>query len=141
MRLGPRNMVTRVVDAWDVAKTSRGKWAITHLGFAWNGLRAAWREECGFRNHVIGALAMVTTLVILRPEPIWWAVAFLCSALLMALELINSAIERLIDHVDRRLHPEIKLIKDMSAASVVVAAAGVFLMGLVMILDTLRWLA
>ena len=56
------------------------------------------------------------------------------SAILMALELVNSAIERMIDHVDGRIHPEIKLIKDMAA--VVVASVGVLLLGLAMICDT-----
>ena len=79
---------------------------------------------------------MATMLVVIQPDAIWWAVAFLSSAMLMALELVNTVIERLIDHVDGRLHPQIKLIKDMSAAAVVVASFGVFLLGLVMIIDT-----
>lgn len=107
------------------------------LSYAWSGIMTAWREEGGFRNHVLGALAMVTTLVILEPALVWWGVALLCSALLLALELVNSAIERVIDHVDGNLHPRIKAIKDMSAAAVVVASFGVFLLGIVMIADTL----
>ncbi len=107
------------------------------LSYAWSGIMTAWREEAGFRNHVLGALAMVTTLVILEPAMVWWGVALLCSALLLALELINSAIERVIDHIDGNLHPRIKAIKDMSAAAVVVASFGVFLLGIVMIADTL----
>ncbi len=43
---------------------------------------------------------------------------------------------RMINHVDGRIHPEIKVIKDMAAAAVVVASVGVFLLGLVMIFDT-----
>lgn len=107
------------------------------LTVAFHGLRVAWREEPGFRNHVLGALAMLTTLLVLNPSAVWWALALLCSALLLALELVNSAIERVIDHVDARIHPRIKAIKDMSAAAVIVASAGVFLLGIVMIVDTL----
>lgn len=107
------------------------------LGYALDGLKAAWREEPGFRNHVLGALAMVTTLLVLNPAAHWWALALLCSALLLALELVNSAIERVIDHIDGQRHPRIKAIKDMSAAAVIVASAGVFLLGIIMIVDTL----
>lgn len=110
---------------------------LTRLTVALHGLRAAWREEPGFRNHVLGALAMLTTLLVLNPTAMWWALALLCSALLLALELVNSAIERVIDHVDGRRHPRIKAIKDMSAAAVIVASAGVFLLGVIMIVDTL----
>ena len=119
-----------------LAERPEAPWSVMNLLFAWNGLQAAWREEGGFRNHVIGAFAMATTLIVIQPDAIWWAVAFLSSAILMALELVNSAIERMIDHVDGRIHPEIKVIKDMAAAAVVVASVGVFLLGLAMIFDT-----
>lgn len=116
--------------------TVEASWGIVNLLYAWSGLQAAWRGEAGFRNHVFGAFAMTTTLVVIQPEAIWWALAFLSSAMLMALELLNSAIERMIDHVDGRIHPEIKLIKDMAAAAVVVASIGVLLLGVAMIVDT-----
>lgn len=119
-----------------LAERPEAPWSVVNLLFAWNGMRAAWREEGGFRNHVFGAFAMATTLIVIQPDAIWWAVAFVSSALLIALELVNSVIERIIDHVDGRIHPEIKLIKDMSAAAVVVASVGVFLLGLAMIYDT-----
>ena len=119
-----------------LAERPEAPWSVVNLLFAWAGLQAAWREEGGFRNHVIGAIAMVTTMIVIQPDAIWWAVAFLSSAILVALELVNSAIERVIDYVDGRIHPEIKVIKDMSAAAVVVASVGVFLLGLAMIFDT-----
>ncbi|HIP76888.1 MAG TPA: hypothetical protein EYH07_00270 [Kiloniellaceae bacterium] len=56
---------------------------LTRLTVALHGLRAAWREEPGFRNHVLGALAMLTTLLVLNPSAMWWALALLCSALLL----------------------------------------------------------
>ena len=119
-----------------LAQRPEAPWSVVNLLFAWTGLQAAWRDEAGFRNHVFGAFAMATTLIVIQPDPIWWAVAFLSSAILVALELVNSAIERMIDHVDGRIHPEIKVIKDMAAAAVVVACVGVFLLGLAMIFDT-----
>ena len=124
-----------------VKDVGKGLPTLLRLGFALNGLRIAWNEERSFRNQAIGALAMLTTLVILQPSPIWWAIALLCSGLLMALELVNSAIEGLIDHVDPRIHPTIKKIKDLSAAAVIVGSAGVFVMGVIMIVDTLELVA
>ncbi len=121
------------------AEKNKAKWHIGNLGYAVNGVWAAWREERGFRNHVFGALAMVTTLVILQPDAVWWAAAIFSSALLLALELVNTAIERLIDHIDRRFHPAIRSIKDMSAAAVIVASIGVLVLGIVTVMDTLVW--
>lgn len=131
-----RDETTKRAFRLTVTQRRRTQWCAMNLQFAWSGLRAAWREEGGFRNHVIGALAMATTLIVIQPDLIWWAVALLSSAMLVALELVNSVIERVMDHVDDRLHPQIKLIKDMSAAAVLVASFGVLLLGGAMILDT-----
>ena len=98
-----------------------------------DGFRVASRDEVGFRYHLLGGLAMLATLLILRPEPIWWAIAIFGTFMLMALELFNSAIERLTDQVDRRIRPEIKVIKDMAAAAVILMGVGVMVMGLIMI--------
>lgn len=117
------------------------QWSTVNLKFAWHGLYAAWQEEGGFRNHVIGAVLMVAYLMILRPDAMWWAIGFLCSAILVVLELFNCVIERVIDHIDGRFHPQIKLIKDMSAGAVVVASFGVFLVGVTMLLDTFELLS
>ena len=139
IEMNTENRATQPMAEFIMNQRTEAQWSVANLLFAWSGLRAAWREEGGFRNHVIGALAMTTTLVVIQPDAIWWAVAFLSSAMLVALELVNSVIERMIDHVDRRLLPEIKLIKDMSAAAVVVASFGVLLLGVAMILDTFAW--
>ena len=116
------------------------EWSALNLKFAWHGLQAAWQEEGGFRNHVIGAFLMAAYLIVLQPAAIWWGLGFLSAAVLMALELFNCVIERVIDHVDDRVHPQIKLIKDMSAGAVVVASFGVLLLGVTMLIDTYRLL-
>lgn len=94
------------------------------VGFAVAGLRECWRTEASFRTHVgLGATAFVAMLVI-RPAPVWWALVGLVVTLVLALELINSAFERLIDHLHPELHPEIGFIKDMAAGGVLLISAG-----------------
>ncbi len=136
MKSRPKKTEAAAFDAVVPASAEKAPWSIKNLSHAWNGLLVAWRVEIGFRNHVLGGLAMLTLLIFLRPEPMWWAVALLCSAFLITLELINTTIERLVDFVDRRTHPEIRIIKDMSAAAVIVGSAGVLIVGIVMIVDT-----
>jgi diacylglycerol kinase (ATP) len=138
MQLEPEESSTKAVDASDTGPTAKLPRSVQSLSVAWQGLKAAWRLEKSFRNHVFGALAMLAVLVALRPEPIWWALALLCSTLLITLELINTSIERLIDHVDRSWHADIKLIKDISAGAVIVASAGVLVVGVIMIFEAFR---
>ena len=139
MKLRTQVEATNEVAEGSLRKKTKAHWKIGNLGFALNGVRVAWREERGFRNHVFGALAMITTLAVLQPDAIWWAAAIFSSALLLALELVNTAVERLMDYIDRRFHPAIRSIKDLSAAAVIVASIGVLLLGVVMVMDTLVW--
>ncbi len=94
------------------------------LGFALAGLRDCWRTEASFRSHVVLGSMALAALAILRPEPVWWAVVGLAIALVLALETINSAFERLIDHLHPEQHPEIGRAKDMAAGGVLIISVG-----------------
>lgn len=88
------------------------------LGFAVTGWQAAWRRERSFRTQACVAALAIVALLILRPSPIWWALVVVTSALVLALELINSALEAVIDRLHPEIHPEIKAAKDMLAGAV-----------------------
>lgn len=94
------------------------------LRFALAGLAATLRSESSFKIHVIAAVAVGAVLVWLRPAPLWWAIAALTVAFVLAAELLNTAIEHLADHLHPELHPRIKLVKDCAAAAVLVASLG-----------------
>lgn len=88
------------------------------IGFAVAGWQAGWRRERSFRTQVLLAGVALVTLVLLRPAPVWWALVAVTCALVLALELVNSALEALIDLLHPAIHPEIKAIKDMLAGAV-----------------------
>jgi undecaprenol kinase len=95
---------------------------LKRLGFAFSGLGAALSSENSFRFHIVGAVAVLAVLVWLRPAPLWWAVLLLTIMSVLALELINTALEKLADHLHPETHPQIKLVKDCAAAAVLVAS-------------------
>lgn len=96
----------------------------TRLGFALAGIRACWRTEHSFRTHCACAALAAIALCTIQPAPVWWALTSLAVALILALELLNSAIERLIDHLHPDIHPEIKQVKDMAAGAVLTISLG-----------------
>lgn len=88
------------------------------VGFALAGLAEAYRRERSFRTHCLFALLALGALLVLHPAPIWWALIAVVVAVVLSLELLNSALEGVIDLLHPALHPEIKVIKDMVAAAV-----------------------
>lgn len=105
------------------------------IGFALAGWRAAWRRERSFRTQAIAALLALVALLILRPAPIWWAILALTCALVLALELINSALEAVIDLLHPGLHPEIKAAKDMLAGAVLAISVAALIVAAALIIQ------
>ena len=99
------------------------------IGFAVAGWKAAWMRERSFRTQTVFAGCALMALLILEPPPIWWALVALTCALVLALELINSALEGLIDLLHPEIHPEIKAIKDMLAGAVLMISCAALAVG------------
>jgi undecaprenol kinase len=114
---------------------SKNRSFTARLGFALNGWREAWRREHSFRTQAIVGALTLPVLLVLRPSAIWWALVGTIVAVVLALELMNSALETLIDHVHPGLHPQIKIVKDMAAAAVLTACAGAAVVGGVLVLS------
>jgi diacylglycerol kinase (ATP) len=86
-----------------------------------NSLRAfgyGIRHEAAIREEVIVlALAVLVGLVV-APSPVWYVAMIGTLLVLLAVELLNTAIEKLADHITRDLHPDIRRIKDYGSAAV-----------------------
>ena len=90
---------------------------------SWRGLIAATKSEQAFREELI-ALALAMPLAFVIAAEAWKRLMLIgVILLLMAVELLNTAIEKLSDHVTPAHHPDIGRIKDMSSAAVGVALA------------------
>jgi undecaprenol kinase len=107
------------------------------LGFALDGIRAVWRSERSFRTQCWCALAAAAVTIALRPGWMWAAIIALATALVLAFELMNSALEYLIDHVHPDIAPAIKRAKDAAAGAVLLASFGAACAGLMMVMATL----
>jgi undecaprenol kinase len=94
------------------------------LRFALHGLAHALRGEQSVRLQAAAFAAVLVTLLVLRPAPLWWALALLASALVIAAELLNTALEELADHLHPEAHARIRLVKDCAAGAVLVAVLG-----------------
>ena len=103
------------------------------FGFAFLGLAAAWRTEGNFRIQLIALLGVVATLLVVKIEPIWWALVLMTSGGVLTAELFNTAVEHLADHLHPETHPQIQIVKDCAAAAVLVTASSAFAVGVALL--------
>jgi diacylglycerol kinase (ATP) len=90
-------------------------------GYSWAGLRAAYTGESAFRQETW--LVIVATPLAFWLGRDWVQVALLLGALLIVLivELLNSAVEAVVDRVSFELHPLSKRAKDIASAAVLLS--------------------
>ncbi len=105
------------------------------LSYALAGLRATWRHEKSFRTHGLFAFGALLLLMVLQPEPLWWALTGIMVVLVLAAELINTALEHLADHLHPEQHPNIKMVKDCAAAAVLLLSLGALWLVLMLLLE------
>ena len=110
----------------------------TRMGFALAGIAAVWRSERSFRTQCALAAGAVVVTALLRPGWVWAAIVGLAIALVLAFELMNSALEYAIDKFHPDVAPEIKRAKDAAAGAVLTASTGALVVGLIMLWAT--WL-
>ena len=97
--------------------------------FAFNGIKYSFKTQLNFRIHVfLAALALILSYVLQIAICEWiWIIATI--SLVLIVELINTAIETLVDLVSPEFNPKAGLIKDISAAAVLISAIFAFLVG------------
>lgn len=107
------------------------------FGYAWKGIRSCVGKEQNLSFHLITTVCVVTAgwcFCITRGE---WIAIVLCISMVIAAELFNSAIERLVDFVSPQHHPVAGQVKDIAAGAVLVCALAAIVVGLIIFIPYL----
>jgi len=81
------------------------------------------------RNHFLSALVVLLAALFLRVTPLEFALLSLSVLFVLFAELINTAVEAVVDLVTPDFHPLAKVAKDTAAGAVMVAAMGAAIIG------------
>lgn len=104
--------------AWQIAPT-----LMLSFKYAWSGVAYAFMTQRNFRIHTIIGIFAVGSGVCLHLSAVEIAVISLTCGLVMALELLNTAIESVVDlTVKQSYHELAKIAKDCAAGAVLISA-------------------
>ena len=99
------------------------------LRFAWKGIATLARQEQSFRIQLVVALAVLGAIAVLDLQRSETALLLVVTTSVLVLELLNSAVERLVDLFTPRIHRYAEEIKDLMAGAVLVSSIGALLVG------------
>ncbi len=99
--------------------------------YALNGLKHLLRLENNARIHLAATFLILALSAYFRIETTEWLWVILSISLVWMTELLNTAIEKIVDFISPEFHPEAGKIKDLAAAAVLVAALFSIIVGVI----------
>ena len=101
------------------------------FGYAFEGIRTGISKERNMKIHCMVAALVVIAGLILGISVTEWCICLGLFGMVMALELVNTAVEAVVDLVTEERHPLAKIAKDTAAGAVLIAAIMAAIVGLI----------
>jgi diacylglycerol kinase (ATP) len=102
-----------------------GKTGISRLidatGYSFKGLAACWKNEAAFRQEVALFVILLPASIFLAADLMQWLLLIVPLFLLLIVELINSAVEAIVDRIGPERHELSGRAKDIGSAAVFVS--------------------
>jgi diacylglycerol kinase len=98
---------------------------------AFEGLFYFFKTQVHARIHLLAAGIVIVFGLYFRVNSTEWCILILCIALVIAMEIINTAVEKLSDKVSESFDKDIKHVKDLAAAAVLFASIATAIIALI----------
>lgn len=102
---------------------------IQSFKYAIGGIRLFFKSEHNARIHLVATAAVIIPAILIPVSGTEAIALTLAIGFVWMAELFNTAIEKIMDFISAESNPQIKFIKDISAAAVLIAAGMAFITG------------
>lgn len=97
--------------------------------YAFNGIFTSIKNERNIKIHIVIMILVIIFGIILKISKTEWLICIILFGLVISMELINSAIEKVVDLVTKEKNEQAKIIKDTAAGAVLVTAIAAAIIG------------
>ena len=123
---------------WDIKKErARDKRLVDSFNFAIEGLISALKNEKHMKVHILAAIIIVILAIVINASKVEILIISLSVSFVIITELVNTAVEAIVDLVSPDRHQLAKLAKDVAAGAVLVAAINALCVGYLLFYDKL----
>lgn len=97
--------------------------------YAFEGIIHCARYERNFKIHLLAMFIVFLAAIWTGLSQVEWFVLIILISLVLALEMINTALERVVDLITNEYHPFAKQAKDLAAGAVLIVAIASAIIG------------
>lgn len=97
--------------------------------YAFNGIFTSIKNERNIKIHIVIMILVIIFGIVLKISKTEWLICIILFGLVISMELINSAIEKVVDLVTKEKNEQAKIIKDTAAGAVLVTAIAAAIIG------------
>ena len=105
--------------------------------YAFNGIITSFKTEKNMKFHILMMVLVIIAGTLLKISKIEWIICVILFALVISAELINTAIETIVDMITMEKNEKAKIAKDVAAGAVLLASFCSVIVGLIIFLPHL----
>ena len=107
------------------------------FGYAFEGIRTGILKERNMKIHCLAVILVTAAGTFLGLSAVEWCICLLLFALVISLELVNTAVEAVVDLVTEERNPLAKIAKDTAAGAVLFASLAAVIIGCIIFIPYL----
>ncbi|WP_396136029.1 diacylglycerol kinase family protein [Bacillus sp. NEB1478] len=108
---------------------------ISSFKYAFEGIVAVFKNEQNFKIHTIISVVVILTAIALDFSNLRMIILLIIIGMVLALELVNTAVEKTVDLVTQNVHPLAKQAKDAAAGAVLVFSIFAVIIGILLFIE------
>lgn len=105
--------------------------------FAFNGIKTLFTDEHNAWIHALAAVCAIIAGILLRINRQEWLAVIIVIGLVVAMEAMNTALEKLAEYVTPEKQEQIKKVKDLAAAGVLISSITALIAGLIIFIPAI----
>lgn len=102
--------------------------------YAFEGILSSLKTEKNMKFHMLAMIFVIILGIYFKINKVEWCICIICIVLVISTELVNTAIETVVDMICPEKNDKAKLAKDVAAGAVLVLALGAIVIGLIIFL-------
>ncbi len=110
---------------------------IKSFKYAFNGIKEAIKTQHNLQIHIVAMILTIFCGIFVKINQTEWLMLIIIFAIVIAMEIINSAVELLTDLVSPQHNIKAGKVKDMSAGAVLISAIAAFIIGIIIFVPKL----